>query len=82
MNDGICMMPPTKYETMIRVPQEHRNPLSFKKKENEVMLNYVDVVIGNYSILSIEQICLLWHDEENHFQVSKWSWNYFQNPLI
>ena len=48
MNYGSFMMLPNKYGTMIRVPQEHIKPISFKKKENEVMQNYVDVGIGNY----------------------------------
>jgi hypothetical protein len=54
MNDGSCMMLPNKYGTMIRVPREHRNPISFKKKENEVMKNYVDAGIGNYVVFSTE----------------------------
>jgi hypothetical protein len=45
MNDGSCMMFPNKYGTMVRVPRENRNPISFKKKENEVMQNYIDVGI-------------------------------------
>jgi hypothetical protein len=68
MNDGSCMMLPNKDGTMIRVPREHRNPISFKKKENEVMQNYVDAGIGNYVVFSTEQINPLKQDEENYFQ--------------
>jgi hypothetical protein len=32
MNDGSCMMLPNKDGTMIKVPREHRKPISFKKK--------------------------------------------------
>jgi ribonuclease HI len=55
MNDGSCMMLPNKYGTMLKVPHEPRNPFSFKKKENELMQDYVDVGIGNYAILDLEQ---------------------------
>jgi hypothetical protein len=41
MSDRSCMMLPNKYGTMIRVILEDINPISFKKKENEVMQNYV-----------------------------------------
>ena len=34
MNDGSCMMLPNKDGTMIKVPRERRNTISFKKKEN------------------------------------------------
>ena len=68
MNDVICMMFPKKYGTMDRVPRESRKPISFKKKENEVMHNYIDARIGNYVVLNIEQIIPPKQDEENYFQ--------------
>jgi hypothetical protein len=68
MNDESYMMLPNKYGTMIRVPPENRNLVSFKKKENEVMQHYVGVGIGNYVVFSTEQISLPKHDEENSFQ--------------
>jgi hypothetical protein len=37
MNDGSCMMFPNKDGTMARVPREARKPISFRKKENELM---------------------------------------------
>jgi len=70
MNDGSCMMLPNKYGTMIRVPQEHRKPVSFKKKEIEMMQNYVDVGIGNYVIFNIEKLNLLKQNEKNISKVS------------
>jgi hypothetical protein len=68
VNDGICMMLPNKDGTMIRVPQKTRNPISFKKKANEVMKNYIDVGIINYVVLSPKKINPLKKEEENHFQ--------------
>jgi len=43
MNDGICMMLPHKNGTIVRVPIKVRKHISFKKKENELMRNYLDV---------------------------------------
>jgi hypothetical protein len=54
MNDRSCMMSPNKYGTMLRVPWEPRKPLSFKKKDNELMQGYVDAIIGNYVVLDQE----------------------------
>jgi len=68
MNDGSFMMLPSKNETMIRVPQKHIKSISFKKKENEVIQNYVDAGIENYVVFIIEQISLPKHDEEISFQ--------------
>jgi ribonuclease HI len=68
MNDGSCMMLPNKDGTMIRVPQEHRKPISFKKKETEMMQNYVDVGIGNYVVFNTEQLNSPKKNEENYFQ--------------
>lgn len=48
MNDGNCMMLPNKDGTMVRVPREVRKPFSFRKKENELMKNYLDAGMGNY----------------------------------
>jgi hypothetical protein len=56
MNYGSCMMFPDKYRAMIKVPCEPRRPFSFKKKDNELMEDYIDVGIGNYAILDMEQI--------------------------
>jgi hypothetical protein len=56
MNDGSCMMFSNKDGTMVRVPQGNINPISFKKKENEIMQNYVDAGIRNYLVLNTEQI--------------------------
>jgi ribonuclease HI len=55
MNDGSCMMLPNKDGTMLKVPRENRNPFSFKKKENELMEDYVDAGIRNYVVLDSEQ---------------------------
>jgi hypothetical protein len=54
MNGEICMMLPGKEGAMIKVPCEPKKPLSFKKKENELMEDYIDVIIGNYTILNME----------------------------
>jgi hypothetical protein len=43
MNDGSCMMLPGKEGAMIKVPREPRKPFSFKKKDNELMEDYIDV---------------------------------------
>jgi len=62
------MMFPNKDGTMVRVSRESRNPISFKKKENEVMHNYIDARIENYVVLIPEQINPLRQEEENYFQ--------------
>jgi hypothetical protein len=49
MNDVSCMMLPNKYGTMVRVPQEARKPVSFKKKDDELMQDYIDVRIERYA---------------------------------
>jgi ribonuclease HI len=54
MNDEFCMMLPGKDGAMIKVPHELRKPFSFKKKENELMEDYIDVKIGNYVILDMK----------------------------
>lgn len=43
MNDGNCMMLPDKNITMIKAPRELRRPFSFKKKDNELVEDYIDV---------------------------------------
>jgi hypothetical protein len=43
-------------ESMIKVPCEPRKPFSFKKKNNELMEDYIDARIGNYVILDMEHI--------------------------
>jgi hypothetical protein len=54
MSDVSCMMFPGKEGAMINVPCEPRKPLSFKKKDNELLEDYIDVRIGNYTILDME----------------------------
>ena len=54
MNDRSCMLFPSKEATMIKVPLEPRKPFSFKKKDNELMEDYIDAKIGNYAILDME----------------------------
>jgi hypothetical protein len=40
---------------MIKVPREPKKPFSFKKKDNELMEDYIDFRIKKYVILDIEQ---------------------------
>jgi hypothetical protein len=54
MNDASCMMLPGKEREMIKVTREPRKPFSFKNKENELMEDYIDVGIGDYAILDME----------------------------
>jgi len=54
MNNGSCMMPLGKEGAMIKVPREPRKPLSFKKKDNEWMEEYIYVGIRIYAILYME----------------------------
>jgi hypothetical protein len=54
MNNGSCMMLPGKEEVIIKVPCEPRKPFSFKKKDNKLMEDYIDVRIGNCAILDME----------------------------
>jgi hypothetical protein len=73
MNDGSCMMLPEKEGAMIKVPREPRRPFSFKKKDNELMEDYIDVGIKNYVILDMEQIEILeqiqcMENQENSFE--------------
>jgi ribonuclease HI len=56
MNDGSCMMLPDKYEEMIKVSHESRSSFSFKKKDNELMEDYIDVGIENYAILDMDKL--------------------------
>jgi hypothetical protein len=70
MNDGSCMMFPDKYGAMIKVPREPRRSFSFKKKDNELVEDYIDVGIGNYAILDMEQI----EDMENQDNYFKGYW--------
>jgi hypothetical protein len=53
MNDGSFMMLPRKEGVMIKVPREPIKPFSFKKKDNELMEEYIDVRIGNYAIMDM-----------------------------
>jgi hypothetical protein len=54
MNDRSCMMLPGKEGEMIKVPCVPRKLFSFKNKGNELMEDYMDVGIGNYTILDME----------------------------
>jgi hypothetical protein len=54
MNDGSCMMLLGKEGGMIKAPCESRKPFSFKKKDNELMEDYIYDGIGNYAILDME----------------------------
>jgi hypothetical protein len=56
MNDKSCMMFPGKEGAMIKVHYEPRKPFSFRKKDNELMEEYIDARIGNYGILDMEYI--------------------------
>jgi hypothetical protein len=56
MNDGSCMMLPNKEGGLTKVLREQRSHVSFKKKEMEAMENYIDSGLGNYAILSKEDI--------------------------
>jgi hypothetical protein len=68
MNDGSCMMLPHKNGTMVRVPREVRKSVSFRKKENELMRNYLDVGMGNYVVFYSEQLNIPKQEKENYFQ--------------
>jgi hypothetical protein len=48
------MMLPGKEGEMIKVPCETRKLFSYKKKDNELMEDYIDVEIRNYAILDME----------------------------
>jgi hypothetical protein len=73
MNDGRCMMLPEKEGAMIKVPREPRKPFSFKRKDNELMEDYIDAGIENYAILDMEQTEILekiqgMENQENLFE--------------
>jgi hypothetical protein len=55
MNNGSCMMLPGKEGVMIKVPREPIKPFSLKKKDNELMEDYIDAGIENYAILDMGQ---------------------------
>jgi len=63
MNDGRCMMFPNKYGRLTKVPHENINPLLFKKKEIEVVVDDIDVGHGNYTILCEDDINIEYHDQ-------------------
>jgi hypothetical protein len=56
MNDGSCMMLPDKGRAMIKVPRVPMRPFSLKKKDTELMEDYIDVGIIKYAILDMEKI--------------------------
>jgi hypothetical protein len=68
INDGNCMMFIHKYGTMVRVPKEVGKLVSVKKKENELMRNYLDVGMGNYDVFDSEQLNIPKQEKENSFQ--------------
>jgi hypothetical protein len=57
MNDRSCMMFPNKYGTMVRVPREIRKHFSFRRKENELMRNYLNARMGKHVVFDLKQIC-------------------------
>jgi len=66
MNDGISMILHDKDGEMINIPREPRRHFSFKKKDNELMEDYIDVGIGNYAILNMDYIDYI-KNEDNYF---------------
>jgi hypothetical protein len=76
MNDGSCMMLPRKEGAMIKVPREPKKPFSLKKNDNELMVDYIDVGIGNYVILDMEKIEILdkIQDMKNQEQLFEGYW--------
>jgi hypothetical protein len=58
INDGSCMMLLGK-GTRIKVPHKPKKPFSFKNKDNELMEDYIDDGIGNYTILDMEHSKIL-----------------------
>jgi ribonuclease HI len=62
------MMIPNKHGIMSIVLRETRNHVSFKKKENEMMENYIDAWIINYAILIPEKIIPPENKDENYYQ--------------
>jgi hypothetical protein len=67
MNDVSCMIFQDKDEAMIKVSCEPMRPFSFKKKENELVEDYIDVGIGNYAILDMEKIEDI-ENQDNYFK--------------
>jgi hypothetical protein len=70
MNDGSCMMLLDKDETMIKVPHKPKRLFSFRKKDNDLMKDYIYVEIINYAILDMDQI----EDMENQDNYFKGYW--------
>jgi hypothetical protein len=56
MNCVISIIFPHKNGTMVRAPREVSKSVSFKKKENELMRNYLDAGMGNYVIFYLQQL--------------------------
>jgi hypothetical protein len=54
MNNGSCMMLPGKEGAIIKVPREPKKHFSFKKKDNELMEDYIDSEIRKYAILDVK----------------------------
>jgi hypothetical protein len=68
MNDGSYMMLLNKDGTVVKVPRESRKSISFKKKDNELMQDYVDARIGNYVELDLKQPSISKQERENYFE--------------
>lgn len=51
INDGRCMMLPSKDGCLTKVPKETKNPIFFQRKEEEAMDNFLDFGFGNYVAL-------------------------------
>ena len=51
MNDGRCMMLRHKDGSLIRVPREKTNLVCFQRTKEHGMDNFIDMGLGNYSIL-------------------------------
>jgi len=56
MNHGSYMIFLNKDKKMVRVPREVRKPFSFRRKENELMRNYLDARIGKYVFFDSKNI--------------------------
>jgi hypothetical protein len=69
MNDESYMMLPKKYGTMVRVPREAIKPISFRKKYNELVQDYIDVGIGNYAVLDPKHPSISKQEGDNSFDV-------------
>jgi hypothetical protein len=58
MNEGSCMILPTKYRGFNKVLQESKRPVCFEK-DFRVLENFIDATLGKYPIISKEYITAL-----------------------